>query len=201
MTIIPQLFWVTKSQAEITLSSLFSYLFSDLKINLGALKRPRIMLLMIRIFRLVLFRNLTGLLPFVFTSSSHLTFTLTLGLIIWLTSIITILIKDLNYFLTHLVPSGTPFVLIPLIVLIETVRSVIRPITLSVRLAANIVAGHLLLSLIRGRAGLNLPLASFILIFLVLIVILETAVAVIQSYVISSLRRIYLGEVNTVNVW
>merc|ERR1711971_663797 len=58
--------------------------------------------------------------------------------------------KAIKRFLAHLVPSGTPDVLIPLIVMIELVRNFIRPITLSVRLAANIVAGHLLIRLLNG---------------------------------------------------
>ena len=85
----------------------------------------------------------------------------------------------------------------PLIVLIETIRNIIRPGTLAVRLAANIIAGHLLLTLL-GNTGpsLQYSLLSFLLISQILLLILESAVAVIQSYVFAALRTLYAGEVN-----
>ena len=89
-----------------------------------------------------------GLFPYVFTRKSHISFTLTLALPLWLGRIILSITYQYNNLLAHLVPVGTPRFLIPVIVIIETVRNVIRPLTLSIRLAANIVAGHLLLTLL-----------------------------------------------------
>lgn len=98
----------------------------------------------------------------------------------------------------HLVPSGTPYVLIPFIVLIETVRNIIRPLTLSVRLAANIVAGHLLLTLLSSQCGnVSIIILSFLILALVLLATLESAVALIQAYVFSVLRTLYVAEVNS----
>jgi F-type H+-transporting ATPase subunit a len=93
---------------------------------------------------------------------------------------------------THLVPPGTPGALIALIVIIETIRNFIRPGALAVRLAANIVAGHLLLSLLGGQTK---SVFSAMLILLVLLVILECAVAAIQSYVFTILRTLYLNDI------
>ena len=104
-------------------------------------------------------------------------------------------LKALRRFLSHLVPSGTPGALIPLIVLIELVRNFIRPITLSVRLAANIVAGHLLIRLVNS-GGLNISILLFIIIGGITLFFLEVAVAFIQGYVFSTLRIIYLSELN-----
>ena len=97
----------------------------------------------------------------------------------------------------HLVPQGTPGPLIPFIVLIETIRNVIRPGTLAVRLAANIIAGHLLLTLL-GSTGpsLSISLVTLLLISQILLLTLEAAVAVIQSYVFAVLRTLYAREVN-----
>merc|ERR1712242_687249 len=95
-----------------------------------------------------------------------------------------------NSLLAHLVPLGTPSFLIPIIVIIETVRNIIRPITLSIRLAANIVAGHLLLTLL-GSQGANVSII-IIIISLILLLILEVAVACIQSYVFTILSSLYL---------
>lgn len=96
----------------------------------------------------------------------------------------------------HLVPLGTPIILIPFIVLIESIRNIIRPITLSVRLAANLTAGHLLLILL-GESIVN----SRILIIIAVtaaqfaLITLEAAVAVIQAYVFATLSTLYASEV------
>lgn len=96
----------------------------------------------------------------------------------------------------HLVPQGTPSALIPFIVLIETISNIIRPGTLAVRLAANIIAGHLLLTLL-GNTGpsLSTTLLSFLILAQVLLLVLESAVAVIQSYVFAVLSTLYAREV------
>ena len=81
-------------------------------------------------------------------------------------------------------------------VLIETIRNVIRPGTLAVRLAANIIAGHLLLTLL-GRTGPSLSSSILVLLIIaqILLLILESAVAIIQSYVFAVLRTLYAREV------
>jgi F-type H+-transporting ATPase subunit a len=96
----------------------------------------------------------------------------------------------------HLVPQGTPSVLIPFIVLIETISNVIRPGTLAVRLSANIIAGHLLLTLL-GNTGNSLSyIIVTILIFAQLLLLtLESAVAIIQAYVFTILRTLYSREI------
>ena len=97
--------------------------------------------------------------------------------------------------LAHLVPVGTPRFLIPVIVIIETVRNIIRPLTLSIRLAANIVAGHLLLTLLGSQGPLlSLFNLSLLIIGLFLLLLLEVAVACIQSYVFTILSSLYLNE-------
>merc|ERR1712210_296431 len=105
-----------------------------------------------------------------------------------------------NRLFAHLVPSGTPVALIPDIVIIETVRNVIRPGTLSIRLAANIVAGHLLLTLLgsQGPAARGLVIIGLI-VSLILLLCLELAVACIQAYVFAILRSLYLNELRTVS--
>merc|ERR1712142_1127256 len=100
-----------------------------------------------------------------------------------------------NSLLAHLVPLGTPSFLIPIIVIIETVRNIIRPITLSIRLAANIVAGHLLLTLLGSQgANVSIMIIIILIISLILLLILEVAVACIQSYVFTILSSLYLNE-------
>merc|ERR1712066_629845 len=104
-----------------------------------------------------------------------------------------------NFILAHLVPAGSPFALLPFIVIIEVLRSLIRPIRLSVRLVANIVAGHLLMTLLSSSIGADtgLVVLAVVLFGLVLLRLLETAVALIQAYVFRVLSTIYVSEVNT----
>merc|ERR1712062_754741 len=110
------------------------------------------------------------------------------------------IIFQYNRLLAHLVPLGTPSFLMPIIVIIETVGNIIRPITLSIRLAANIVAGHLLLTLL-GSQGPNVSMAILIILIvsLIFLLMLEVAVACIQSYVFTILSSLYLNELIRIN--
>jgi F-type H+-transporting ATPase subunit a len=141
---------------------------------------------------LILLINLQGLFRYTFTWSSHLLFSLSLGLPFWFSVLLIGIINNLQKNLRHLVPNGTPIVLMRFIVLIETLRVLIRPITLRVRLAANITAGHLLLRLIRWSSSFYLiNIGAQILIFA-----LEIIVAIIQSYVFTILLILYTEEEN-----
>lgn len=171
------------------------FLKNELSAVFGEGELPGISYLFIRIFLFILFSNLMGLMPYVFTRTSHLSVTLVLALPLWLGRILWSSLFQYNSLLAHLVPTGTPAILMPVIVIIETVSSIIRPMTLSIRLAANIVAGHLLLTLL-GSQGPNLAGAALIILFvgLILLLLLEVAVACIQSYVFTILSSLYLNE-------
>merc|ERR1712183_473436 len=147
---------------------------------------------LMRFFLFIIFSNFLGLFPYIFTSSRHLRFTLSLALPFWMGCILWSIIFQYKNILVHLVPVGTPAVLIPVIVIIETIRNLIRPGALAVRLAANMVAGHLLLSLLSGQIS---SIFSVVVIGLVLLVVLECAVACIQSYVFTILRTLYLNDI------
>jgi len=138
--------------------------------------------------------------PYIFTRTSHLSITIVLALPIWLGTILYSIIFQYNSLLAHLVPLGTPRFLMPIIVIIETVRNIIRPITLSIRLAANMVAGHLLLTLLGSQGPIiSIIILLILLIRLILLLILEVAVACIQSYVFTILRSLYLNELIRTN--
>jgi F-type H+-transporting ATPase subunit a len=99
--------------------------------------------------------------------------------------------------LAHLIPQSTPLVLIPVIVLIETTRNLIRPATLAIRLTANIIAGHLLITLLGNQVANNENMVTepIMLLIPILLLTLEFAVAIIQSYVFSVLVTLYSSEV------
>lgn len=151
----------------------------------------------ISLFSLILFNNFIGLFPYIFTSTSHLTLTLSLALPLWLRFIIYGWFNHTQHIFAHLVPQGTPNVLIPFMVCIETISNIIRPGTLAVRLTANIIAGHLLLTLI-GNTGNSLSsiLLSLLIFRQIALLVLESAVAIIQSYVFAVLSTLYSREVN-----
>lgn len=134
--------------------------------------------------------------PYVFTASSHLAITLALAFPLWLTFILYGWVNHTTHMLAHLVPLGTPPVLMPFMVLIETVSNVIRPGTLAVRLAANMIAGHLLLVLLGNQGpSLSSSLLRVLLVTQILLLTLESAVAIIQSYVFAVLATLYSREV------
>jgi len=100
--------------------------------------------------------------------------------------------------LAHLVPQSTPPALISFMVLIETISSLIRPITLSVRLAANMIAGHLLLTLLGNQTAVRgIILIPGMLFAQIALLVLECAVAIIQSYVFIVLSSLYASESTT----
>lgn len=194
---IPYSFWLIPNRHFFLWNLILSKLHNEFKTLLKNNYFQGSTFIFISIFSFVLFNNFLGLFPYIFTRTSHLTLSLSISLPLWLRFIIYGWINNSQHIFIHIIPQGTPGILIPFIVLIETISNIIRPGTLAVRLTANIIAGHLLITLLSNN-GPNLP--SYLIIILVLIqillLILESAVAVIQSYVIAILRTLYSSEVN-----
>ena len=198
--VLPQAYWITSSQIIKSIENIINYLHGELAAVFGLVALPGTIFTFLRFFFFIFFCNLIGLAPYIFTRSSHMSFTLTLALPIWLGRILFSMKNQYNRLFAHLVPTGTPGALIPVIVIIETVSNVIRPGTLSIRLAANIVAGHLLLTLL-GSQGPNTQGIVLLVLMgrLILLLCLELAVACIQAYVFTILRSLYLNELRTVS--
>lgn len=190
---IPPIFWLIPSRINIIWNKITFILHNEFKILIPVKGRT---LIFISLFSLILFNNFLGLFPYIFTRTRHIVFTLSLALPLWLRFILYGWLININHIFTHLVPQGTPPILIPFIVCIETIRNIIRPGTLAIRLSANIIAGHLLLTLL-GNTGprLNRTLINILLITQILLLILESAVAIIQSYVFAILTTLYSREV------
>nr|UHJ18721.1 ATP synthase F0 subunit 6 [Pericoma sp. ZHK-2021] len=190
---IPYMYWLMPSRYNIIWNNLLNYLHKEFKILLNNNKNTFIF---ISLFTFILFNNFLGLFSYIFTSTSHLTLTLTLSIPLWLGFMIFGWINKTNHMFAHLVPLGTPAVLMPFMVCIETISNIIRPGTLAIRLTANMIAGHLLLTLL-GNNGPILPtiLVSILLVVQILLLLLESAVAIIQSYVFTVLMTLYSSEV------
>lgn len=195
---IPLIFWLVPNRFNLiwlkiilTLHNEFKTLIGVNKLNLGNT------IIFISLFSLILFNNILGLLPYIFTRTSHISITLALSLPLWIAFILFGWINFRQHIFSHLIPQGTPAILIPFIVCIEIISNIIRPGTLAIRLSANIIAGHLLLTLL-GNTGssLSLIILNILIITQILLLTLETAVAFIQSYVFAILTTLYSTEIN-----
>nr|ASY97540.1 ATP synthase F0 subunit 6 [Scolopendra dehaani] len=191
---IVNMLWNTTSRMNMVFKLFYTNLSKEIKTHLKS-KKANIMFITIMTF--IMFNNLMGLTSYTFTSTSHILLTLSLALPLWTSLMLYGWINKMNHMFMHLVPQGTPSYLMPFMVLIETISNMIRPITLSVRLAANMIAGHLLLTLLgnQGNTMLNTTL-PFLISLQIMLLMLETAVAIIQSYVFTILSTLYTSEVN-----
>nr|YP_010328136.1 ATP synthase F0 subunit 6 [Zeugodacus strigifinis]YP_010693195.1 ATP synthase F0 subunit 6 [Zeugodacus triangularis]UJH19466.1 ATP synthase F0 subunit 6 [Zeugodacus strigifinis]WCB98480.1 ATP synthase F0 subunit 6 [Zeugodacus triangularis] len=197
LLLIPSAYWLMPSRWHIFWNSILLTLHKEFKTLLGPSGHSGSTFIFVSLFSLILFNNFMGLFPYIFTSTSHLTLTLTLALPLWLCFMLYGWINHTQHMFAHLVPQGTPAVLMPFMVCIETISNIIRPGTLAVRLAANMIAGHLLLTLL-GNTGpsLSYMIVSLLLVGQIALLVLESAVAIIQSYVFAVLSTLYSSEVN-----
>nr|AIN37259.1 ATP synthase F0 subunit 6 [Dixella sp. ZK-2014] len=197
LLLIPMSYWFMPSRYQIIWNNVLLTLHKEFKNLLGPSGHNGSTFIFISLFSLILFNNFIGLFPYIFTSTSHLVFTLTLALPLWISFMVYGWINHTQHMFAHLVPQGTPAVLMPFMVCIETISNVIRPGTLAVRLTANMIAGHLLLTLM-GNTGpsMSYVLVSFLIMGQIALLMLESAVAIIQSYVFAVLSTLYSSEVN-----
>nr|WRO39109.1 ATP synthase F0 subunit 6 [Polyura arja] len=197
MIFIPYSFWFLPNRYFFLWNFISSKLHNEFKMLMGPNSFNGSTFIFISLFFFILFNNFLGLFPYIFTSTSHLNLSLTLSLTLWLSFMIYGWINNTQHMFIHMIPQGTPSILMPFMVIIETISNIIRPGTLAIRLTANMIAGHLLLTLL-GNSGMNLPnyLLFILILTQILLLTLEFAVAIIQSYVITILSTLYSNEVN-----
>nr|CCJ27906.1 ATP6 [Thaumetopoea libanotica] len=194
---IPYAFWLIPNRHHYFWNFILMKLHKEFKTLLKNNYFQGSTIIFISLFSFILFNNFLGLFPYIFTSTSHLNLSLSISLPLWLSFMIYGWLNNTQHMFTHMIPQGTPPILMPFMVLIETISNIIRPGTLAIRLTANMIAGHLLMTLL-SSTGPSLS-SSFIVILLliqILLMILESAVAIIQSYVIAILGTLYSSEVN-----
>nr|AJO61905.1 ATP synthase F0 subunit 6 [Whitmania laevis] len=155
-------------------------------------------IIIISLFLVLISVNLFGLVSFSFSTSSHLLFTLMVGLPLWVSMILSGFMFSSKAFIAHLLPDGAPLWLNPFLVLIESVSIMVRPITLSFRLAANMTAGHVVLCLMTSY--LCIFLNCFNVQHLVLLVtsmmylLFEVGICMIQGYIFCLLLSLYTDD-------
>ncbi|MGH6932131.1 MAG: F0F1 ATP synthase subunit A [Dongiaceae bacterium] len=153
------------------------------------------------LFMFVLFANLLGMVPLSFTVTSHIIVTFSLAIVIFIGVTIIGFIKNGVGFLRFFAPSGVPILVMPLLIPIEIISYFVRPVSLSVRLFANMMAGHTMLKVfggfvpkligvgVLGAIGATVPLA-----FMVVFTGFEIGVAIIQAYIFTILTCLYLND-------
>ena len=176
-----------------------SYEFiSDLVKSTTGPKGLKFLPLVFTLFFFVAGNNLLGMIPGSYTSTSQISVTLAMGLsvfaLVWIIGLYTHGLKFFKLFL----PEGTPIPLMPLIIVLELISFFARPFTLAVRLAANMVAGHILLKVFASfavmLAGWFLATSLVPAVVLVSITALEVLVAILQAYIFTILTCVYLND-------
>lgn len=185
----PQFLWssffvITNAHTQVTRTNGF---------NLGGLT----LILSPTLYTLIVI-NLTGIIPYIIRLSSHLLFTVTFGIPLWLALILSGFSKNPKTATANLLPRGAPTWLNPALILIETIRILVRPITLTVRLAANISAGHIVLGLIGLYCAASIETISSTTIVLILLqigyILFEFGICFIQAYIFFLLLSLYSDE-------
>ena len=146
------------------------------------------------VFMFVLFGNLFGMVPYGFTFTSHIIVTFTMAIVVFLGVTVIALIKHKLHFFTFFMPPGVPLIMAPLLVPIEIISYLSRPVSLSVRLFANMLAGHTLLKVFAGFVVALGLFGAFPLAFIVALTALEIVIAFLQAFVFTILTCLYLND-------
>nr|APC60527.1 ATP synthase F0 subunit 6 [Bactericera cockerelli] len=197
LILIPALYWKSYSRPTKMISILTNTLnkeFNSLFTSKFSIKGSS--LIFISLFMLIMVNNVTSNFPYTFCSSAHLSFSLAMAIPIWMSIILFFWMNLTNTMLAHLVPTGTPPMLMPLMVMIEMTSNIIRPMALAVRLTANLIAGHLLMALLGNTFNINTSFWVIILAVQTIFMLFELMVALIQSYVFSVLMTLYSSEIS-----
>ncbi len=149
---------------------------------------------MFTLFMFVLFANMLGMVPYAFTVTSHIIVTFALALTIFIGVTIIGFVKHGAHYFRLVVPKGAPLILLPLLTVIELVSYFTRPISLSVRLFANMLAGHTMLKVFGGFVVMMGVFGVLPLVAMVAFTGLEFLVAFLQAYVFAILACIYLND-------
>nr|YP_009131670.1 ATP synthase F0 subunit 6 [Micrura ignea]AJY78578.1 ATP synthase F0 subunit 6 [Micrura ignea] len=191
-------YWWQPSRWEAVVMSIKSFMWEQVsRYRGGALRGFSLVVMALMVLLLVL--NLGGLIPYVFSTTSHLALTFGLALPLWFSLILSGAFFKPDVFCASLLPAGAPSGLNPFLVLVETVSIAVRPITLSVRLAANMGAGHIVLSLLGGYMSsgffvYSVSTLAFMVGLEVFYFMFEVGICLIQGYIFFLLLNLYADE-------
>lgn len=184
------------SRLQVIAEGMYNFVIDMVKNSIGN-EGNKFFPLIFSLFVFILLCNVLGMTPYSFTATSQVAVTLTLAMLSFTTvTIFAIWRNGLLGFLHMFLPSGVPLWMAPIIFFIEFFSFLIRPITLSVRLFANMVAGHVLLKVVAGFIiSLGVIFGTLPFLFSIVMIGFETFIAVLQAYIFAILVCAYLGEV------
>lgn len=191
-------FWFSYSRFSLSLDLVIGYISDQLGRSFGV-NISGYGLFICSLFSFVLLMNFLGLIPYVFRQTCHLLVSFSLGFTFWFSLILSSLFFKIDVFLAHFLPVGAPLVLNPFLVLVETLSVLMRPFTLSVRLVANMSAGHIVIGLVGIYFSSSLVSSFYIysvllFSFQVFYFLFEFGISLIQAYVFSLLLILYSDE-------
>ncbi len=188
-------------RAQTAAETAYGFIHSMVKDASGAEGVKKFFPFVFTLFIFIFMANMLGMFPYWFTTTSQIVVTATMAIMVFLTVILVGLAKNGMKFFKLFAPSGVPIYILPLVVLIEIISFFSRPLSHSVRLWANILAGHILLKVFASfvpmlvdAGGLFTPLAILPLVMTVALYALEFLVAFLQAYVFALLTCIYFND-------
>jgi F-type H+-transporting ATPase subunit a len=183
------------SKLQVIAEGVYNFVFDIIKSSIGD-EGAKFFPLVFSLFSFILLCNILGMTPYSFAATSQVAVTLTLAMLSFLTiTVFAIYRNGIGGFFHMFLPSGVPMWMAPVIFAIEFFSFLIRPVTLSVRLFANIVAGHVLLKVVAGFIiSLGIIFGTLPFLFSIIMTGFELFVAVLQAYIFSILVCAYIGE-------
>jgi F-type H+-transporting ATPase subunit a len=185
---------IIPSRLQLSAEIIYDIITVTLSQNVGE-KGRKFIPFIFTLFMFILLCNLLGMIPYGFTVTSHIVVTFALAIMIFFMVTIIGFINHGLHFLSIFLPKGTPLWLAPLMIVIELFAYLARPISLSLRLAANMMAGHVLLKVMAGFIVSLMIFLKFLLIPLIVILIgFEIFIAILQAYIFTILACVYLND-------
>ncbi|MBL3285197.1 ATP synthase subunit a [Rickettsiales endosymbiont of Paramecium tredecaurelia] len=185
---------VLPSRLQMSVEMWHNMIASMVEQNIGVKGKP-FLPLVLTIFSFILTANLFGMIPYGFTITSHLSVTFVISSFVFFLMLFVGLFKHGLHFFSLFLPKGTPWWLVPLMIVIELFAFLAKPVSLALRLTANMVAGHVLLKVMAGFV-LSAPIFANMLPipFITVLIGFEIFVAVLQAYIFSILTCVYLSD-------
>ncbi len=185
---------IIPTRLQISGELIYSLIIDTVNQNIGA-KGKKFVPLIFTLFMFISTCNLFGMIPYGFTVTSHISITFALAIMVFLlVTLLGFVLHGLHFFSLFL-PKGTPWWLAPLMIVIELFAYLARPISLSLRLTANMVAGHVLLKVIAGFVvSMSIYLKIFPIPFISVLIGFEIFVAILQAYIFTILSCVYLND-------
>lgn len=184
------------SRLQISAELIYNFIFKILDQNIGKQQSHKFTSFIFSLFMFILICNLLGMFPYGFTVCSHISITFTLAFFIFILVTIIGFVKNGLCFFKLFLPEGTPIWLAPIMIIIELFTYLAYPISLSLRLSANMIAGHVLLKIIASFIIYSVFFLKFVpLILTIILVGFEIFISILQAYIFTVLSCVYLGNV------